>query len=88
MTNPGKYTTIIAWNGFHIKCRKMRIICLNYIDILKNRDMETVLLKRRRQMNTGKYTRLEIFARALQTGGSIRVMSGDGECQKVPAGKA
>lgn len=39
-------------------------------------------------MNTEKYTRLEIFARALQTGGSIRVMSGDGECQKVPAGKA
>ena len=39
-------------------------------------------------MNTGDYTRLEIFAKALQAGGSIRVISGDGTCQKLPAGEA
>ena len=39
-------------------------------------------------MNTGKYTRLEIFAKALQAGGSVRVISNDGECQEIPAGQA
>ncbi len=39
-------------------------------------------------MNTGEYTRLEIFAKALQAGGSIRVISGDGTCQKLSAGEA
>lgn len=39
-------------------------------------------------MNTGKYTKLEIFAKALQPGGSISLISGDGECQKLPGGKA
>lgn len=38
-------------------------------------------------MNTEKYTRLEIFARALQKGGSVHVISGDGEHQKIPGGK-
>ena len=31
-------------------------------------------------MNTGKYTKLEIFAKALQPGGSVLLISGDGEC--------
>ena len=39
-------------------------------------------------MNTEKYTRLEIFAKALQAGGSIHVISKDGECQEIPAGQA
>lgn len=39
-------------------------------------------------MNTGKYTRLELFARAREAGGSIRVISGDGECQRFPGGEA
>ncbi len=39
-------------------------------------------------MNTGKYTRLEIFARALQTEGSIHVISSSGECQRFPGGTA
>ena len=36
-------------------------------------------------MNTEKYTRLEIFAKALQAGGSVRVISNDGECQEMKA---
>lgn len=39
-------------------------------------------------MNTGKYTKLEIFARALHAEGSVRVISGGGECRKFPGGKA
>lgn len=39
-------------------------------------------------MNTGKYRKLEIFAKSIQAGGSIRVISGDGECRKFPGGKA
>ena len=39
-------------------------------------------------MNTGKYTKLEIFAKALQPGGSVLLISGDGECQVLPGGKA
>ena len=39
-------------------------------------------------MNTGNYTRLEIFAKALQAGGSIRLVSGEGGRQEIPAGDA
>ncbi len=37
-------------------------------------------------MNTENYTKLEIFAKALQAGGSIRVVSKEGEVQESPAG--
>lgn len=38
-------------------------------------------------MNSGNYTRLEIFARAMQEGGSVRLISSAGESVKEPAGK-
>lgn len=39
-------------------------------------------------MNTEKYTKLEIFAKALRAGGSVQVISDHGECQEIPAGQA
>lgn len=38
-------------------------------------------------MNTEKYTRLEIFAKALRERGSVHVISSGGEHQKIPGGK-
>ena len=39
-------------------------------------------------MNTGNYTMLELFAKALQPGGVVRVVSGAGDCREFLAGKA
>ena len=33
-------------------------------------------------MNTGNYTKLEIFARATEEGGGVRVVSGKGDCRE------